>query len=107
MKTLFHSLLAFGLLVTGALAQLGDGADSFSSATVVPPTGGATNVDLRGYTLQVGEPVADEYVRPNTAWWKWVAPEDGFCVVDTLSRNYGYSYPATNDTVIAVYTGGV
>ncbi len=38
-----------------------------------------------------------------TAWWRWTAPADGYCTVDTLRTAERENN--VNDTVIAVYTG--
>lgn len=96
------------LVFTCAISHLqasGPGVDLFTNARVMSSsrdTSDATN--LTNYTTEAGEAV---YGSPGamgkTAWWKWTAPADGFCTVDTRATLY-----ATNplrDTMVAVYTG--
>jgi hypothetical protein len=38
-----------------------------------------------------------------SVWWKWTAPESGFCYLDTITPSYFNG--AVEDSVICVYTG--
>ena len=47
---------------------------------------------------ETGEPQHGNVGGGQTVWWRWVAPEDGVVVIDTVGSDF--------DTVLAVYQGG-
>jgi len=100
------TLLAAALIGLGMHNRAHAATDNFENATVI--TGSSlnfTSVSILNYTSQAGEPPRTrwgEYGAKKTAWWKWTAPEDGFCTVDTLSPPNDMP---VRDTLVAVYTG--
>lgn len=100
-----RSLLLAAALAGSATSNALAGADNFDAATLI--TGSAYDsgsVSILTYTAQAGEPGL-KYGNTGagrTAWWKWVATEDGFCTVDTL---WLPSTAAIYDTLAGVYTG--
>lgn len=79
------------------------GADNFASATPIPSTQyNSSEISLLGYTKESGETLIDSGSAGKTAWWKWTAPEDGLCTVDT---HYRAETAPMNDVVMGVYTG--
>lgn len=101
-KTLF-SLLALTLAATPQARAI---SDSFANATEI--IGSNTNIgtaDLMSYTTEAGEPGhrKDGAVgAQKSAWWRWTAPSNGFCTVDTIIED---DDQFIRDTVVAVYTG--
>lgn len=100
-------VLLLGLLFAGAAqAQFLPGEDSFANATVLPAEGsrsGATN--LNACTLEPGEVLGVSNMLPNTAWWRWTAAEDGYCVVDTVVNSVVLADNAKPFSELAVFTG--
>jgi hypothetical protein len=90
-----------------AQALLPSGSDNFADASVITSqndVSGFTN--LLGATEEVDEPKHRPDSAPGdgqTVWWKWTAPENGFCTVDTLTPA-SFNNPLL-DTVLSVYTG--
>lgn len=80
------------------------GSDTFATATVIPSTWHQSpEVSLFAFTKEVGEPEIDSSSNAGkTAWWKWTAPENGLCTVDT--RLVAELVPVV-DSVIGVFTG--
>lgn len=97
-------LLAAALLGTQADSARAN-ADNFAAATEITGTSyNSGTFSILMYTAQAGEPGLQygDTGAGKTAWWKWVAPEDGFCTADTLNQ------PDTSpvyDTLLGVYTG--
>lgn len=100
-------LIAVDTFTTTASALLPSGADNFADAPLV-----ITQNDVSGFTNLLGatEEVGEPKHRPDsgqgdgqTVWWKWTAPENGFCTVDTLTPAL-FNNPLL-DTVLSVYTG--
>jgi hypothetical protein len=99
-------LLLLSLQREAMAAPFAEGSDSFNSAAIVPPEGGSSPfTDLFDYTTQFGEPLLFAGGQPKTAWWRWVAPDNGLCMVDTLSTNYGVGDSAQEWSLITVFTG--
>lgn len=113
MKTTPHILTTMKKTPLLAAALLGlvmndrafAGADNFANATDMTTNNWPSVVSLTTFTSQAGEPGH----RPNgtngaqkSAWWKWTAPVDGFCTVDTIGQ---FDDQHIYDTVLAVYTG--
>ena len=105
-------LSLLGLMVvcsysTIAQATLPSGSDNFADAPLITSqndVSGFTN--LLGATEEVDEPKHRPDSAPGdgqTVWWKWTAPENGFCTVDTLTP-FPFNVPLL-DTVLGVYTG--
>lgn len=80
------------------------GSDTFATATVIPSTWyQSPEVSLFAFTKEVGETEFDGGGQAGkTAWWKWTAPENGLCTVDT---RYLAEVVPVQDSVIAVFTG--
>ena len=54
--------------------------------------------DNTGATTEAGEPLTNRWEQATTTvWWKWVAPEDGTAIFDTVGSSF--------DTVMGVYVG--
>lgn len=104
--TLHTSLLAAALLGLTASDHAFAGADSFANATEITGTyANGTELSLLTFTAEAGEPghrPAGAVAAQKSAWWKWTAPSNGFCTVDTLSS---YDNEYIFDTVLSVYTG--
>ncbi|SKA95135.1 hypothetical protein SAMN02745166_02285 [Prosthecobacter debontii] len=84
------------------------GSNTFATATVIPEdTVYSLVTNINAFTEEPDEPVH----RPGTslvhaaktAWWRWTAPETGYCTVDTL-RSIGETNPLKK-SMLAVYTG--
>lgn len=114
MKTTSHSLttmkhtaslLAAALLGLAMNERAFAGADMFSNATEITASNTYSSVSLLSFTSQPTEPghkINGTKGAEKTAWWKWTAPSDGFCTVDTIGQfNDQFVY----DTILAVYTG--
>lgn len=80
------------------------GADHFANATPITDTRYTSNdVSLLSYTKQVGEPAANDSENAGkTAWWKWTAPTDGICTVNTHELA---DLTPLHDTALGVFTG--
>lgn len=78
--------------------------DTFANATVIPSTGYQSNeVSLFAFTKEAGETEFDGGgYAGKTAWWKWTAPENGLCTVDT---RYLAELVPVQDSAIGVFTG--
>lgn len=101
-KTLL-SLLALALVgVTQASAV----SDSFANATeIIGSNSDIGTANLLNYTSEVGEPghkTSGTVGAGKSAWWRWTAPANGFCTVDTLVQS---DDQFIRDTLVAVYTG--
>lgn len=102
MKTLI-TLLALTLAATPQARAL---SDSFANATEI--IGSNTNLgsaNILNYTAEANEPAHRQSASPSarkSAWWRWTAPANGFCTVDTLVDT---DDQFIRDTVVAVYTG--
>lgn len=97
--------LAISTLLPGAAHALNAGSDSFANATVITTTNEVSSeTSILTFTKEAGEPghLSGNNSAGMSAWWRWTAPEDGFCTVDTL-RHYLPDF--VGDTVVAVYTG--
>ena len=101
--------LKLGLVIlAGLLADVGRAVpapanDNFASASPIIITTnlwGTTNGTTLGASPQTGEPSHAGNPASYSVWYKWTAPQDGVVQFDTLGT------PSTNDTVLAVYTGG-
>jgi len=99
------TLLAAVLLGLGLHHTAMAGSNNFATATDLTTHNWPPAVSLATFTSESGEPGH----RPNgsngaqkSAWWKWTAPHNGFCTVDTMGHSDDqFIY----DTLIAVYTG--
>ncbi len=94
------SLAALAIINSGnALAE----ADMFANATVITGTHYISpEVSLLGFTTEAGEPDIASGFGGATAWWRWTAPENGFCTVGSLH------VPLNNpleDPRVGVFTG--
>ncbi len=101
-KTTFLSLLAIALAATPEARAI---SDSFANATVIEQSNeDSGDVNIMAYTVENGEPghKAGNAGAQKSAWWRWTAPSNGFCTVDSiLSDDPNFVY----DTVLSVYTG--
>ena len=101
----FQSLrLGLAALALPLAGNASANSDTFATATTITSTNYESDeVSLFALTKEVGEPeIGSGGYANKTAWWKWTAPEDGLCTVDTLAR------PETVpvfDSVIGVFTG--
>ncbi|MES2738891.1 MAG: hypothetical protein V4672_21420 [Verrucomicrobiota bacterium] len=111
MKTSFISFLFLLWAVAGfpriAIAFPG-GSDHFILATNIPPEGGSFSeiTDILNYTRVSTEPQHSpdgSTTSGRSAWWRWTAPQTGYCNVDSLSLNGLFG--SVTDTTLAVYTG--
>lgn len=86
---------------------VGMGADAFASAAEIEASFGVSlTTDISAYSAEAGEPShvgSAGAGAQRTAWWRWTAPSDGWCTVDTL-RSANKATPM-RDTVVAVYSG--
>lgn len=107
MKTFFLSLLLASSVGAGiAVGQIPAGTDAFEAATVFPPEGGSSEeTDLNACTLQPDEPMVSLALNTKTAWWRWTAPERGYCVVDTLALGRLVSQDGAATSLISIYSG--
>jgi len=108
MKTQTQNKLLLSLLALALVAapQARAVSDSFANATVITESHGDAGIaNLLNYTSENGEPGHKEggsAGAQKSAWWKWTAPVNGFCTVDTLVTN---DDQFIRDSVLAVYTG--
>lgn len=94
--------------VSSLSAAFPAGSNSFAGAPVIPGDETKSSVtNLTAFTAEVDEPIHRPGLAAttagNTAWWRWTAPADGYCTVDTL-LTLGTTDPLQR-TTIAVYTG--
>ncbi|MGN6553360.1 MAG: Calx-beta domain-containing protein, partial [Verrucomicrobiota bacterium] len=73
--------------------------DDFAAAAEISDTWGSVQGDTTDATAETGEPSHAGLFPEATVWYRWTAPKDGEMQFDTLTTG------ATNDTVLAVYTG--
>lgn len=83
------------------------GADAFESAPEIVSASGVSDItDLLAFSKETGETghsIFSNNTAGKSAWWRWTAPETGFCTVDTgLTPNVT---APVKDTVLAVYQG--
>jgi hypothetical protein len=71
--------------------------DAFAGAVPLAGNSISTSGSTHDATAQAGEPPHAGQAATRSIWWKWTAPADGFCSVDTIGSAF--------DTVLAVYTG--
>lgn len=100
-----RSILLAAAMLGASTSQVLAMADNFAAATEIAGSYATSDdVSLLNYTAEAGEPGLN-YGDPGagkTAWWKWVATEDGFCTVDTLTVALEFSI---RDSLVGVYTG--
>ncbi len=101
------SLCLLASVVQPALAFFPAGENNFADA---PPFSTQSDVSFSTFINVYGTEPNEPSHLPNlangsgkTAWWKWIAPENGFCTVDTIHSVYIGS--PVLDTVLSVYTG--
>lgn len=109
----FRPVLLSGLWILGMVgavlgqADFPSGTDNFADATAIDVIHGRSDFTiLENFTQETGEPGH----RPNgelgarrSGWWKWTAPETGFCTVDTrLSVEFT---TGMTQTCLSVYRG--
>lgn len=100
-------LLAFGLAQPSAHAFFPAGADNFADAPVITTQNDTSNpTSMATAGKEAGEP--GHHPGPydgaaKSVWWRWTAPENGFCFIDSVTPYYQTN--AVQDTVLAVYTG--
>jgi hypothetical protein len=101
----FRGAALLVLLGVAVLTPFRTGAESFGADmfAMAPAIGGDYSVELLteidNYTKEAGEPNHSVKGMQRSAWWKWTAPSDGYCTLQTLRTE------SFVDTVIAVYTG--
>ncbi len=110
MKPTHIPLLGLCLLSTflsKAQAFFPSGADNYADAPLITTQSDVSNAtNLFVATKEPGEPGHHPGLydgAAKTVWWKWTAPETGFCTVETITPSYINS--AVQDTVLSVYTG--
>lgn len=100
-------LLAYSFALPGAQAFFPAGADNFADAPLINTQNDTSFSSFMGLAgKETGEPGHHPGAYDGAArslWWRWTAPENGFCMLDTLTPGY-FSSPV-EDTVLAVYTG--
>lgn len=96
--------LTLGLAALALTGNALGGSDTFATATTIPSTRyQSPEVSLFTFTQEVGETeISGAPYAGKTAWWKWTAPENGLCTVDT--RRLAESVPV-QDSVVGVFTG--
>lgn len=108
---LFRLFVIIGVSALSVVASYGQssipsGADNFAGAASI--TGRyltSSDTDLFPFSSEVSEPLhrpSGELSARKSAWWKWTAPESGWCTVDTFDEIV--SQPVLS-TVLAVYIG--
>ncbi len=102
--------LAAGLAFTSVSALHASqpaGSNTFATAPAITVCNDPSfGVNLMTCNTETGEPghnISGSQAGQKSAWWKWTAPESGFCTVDT-QRTVMLDTPM-RDTVVAVYTG--
>lgn len=71
--------------------------DAFANAETLAGTSTSATGSNYDATAQAGEPAHAGQTAAKSIWWKWTAPANGSCTVDTIGSPF--------DTVLAVYTG--
>ncbi|MCX6973028.1 MAG: putative Ig domain-containing protein [Verrucomicrobia bacterium] len=71
--------------------------DAFANAETLAGASASATGSNYDATAQVGEAAHAGQVATKSIWWKWTAPGNGSCTVDTIGSTF--------DTVLAVYTG--
>ena len=71
--------------------------DAFANAETLAGTSTSATGSNYDATAQAGEPPHAGQTAAKSIWWKWTAPANGVCTVDTIGSAF--------DTVLAVYTG--
>jgi len=71
--------------------------DAFANAQALAGTSTFASGSNYDATAQAGEPAHAGQAAEGSIWWKWTAPANGSCTVDTIGSAF--------DTVLAVYTG--
>jgi PKD repeat protein len=71
--------------------------DAFANAETLAGTSTSATGSNYDATAQAGEPAHAGQTAAKSIWWKWTAPANGVCTVDTIGSPF--------DTVLAVYTG--
>ena len=96
--------LTLGLAAFAFAGNALGGSDTFATATTIPSTRyQSPEVSLFTFTKEVGETeISGAPYAGKTAWWRWTAPENGLCTVDT--RRLAESVPV-QDSVVGVFTG--
>lgn len=98
--------LALATLTPPSHASFPSGEDNFADATVVTTQNDVSAwTSLQSKTAEVGEPKHRPDFQDgsnNTVWWKWTAPESGFCHIDTATDS---NINEVTDTVLSIYTG--
>lgn len=106
MKTLLPSSFAAALMLGLTATSLHANADNFADATDIPYSNWSSGpVSLLTMTSEAGEPTHRPTNDPGagkTVWWKWTAPANGLCIVDTVQT---YGGQVLRDPVLSVYTG--
>jgi len=102
-------VVVLSLAVVPVVRAFPAGADDFANSPLVVDLGKATEngvsvaTDLLGFDSETNEPSLGFFAARRTAWWRWTAPETGFCTVDTrLSLTQG---SGMRDTSVGVFTG--
>ena len=100
-------LCLFSTFLSKAQAFFPAGADNFADAPLITTQNDYSASTSLGFaTKETGEPGhhPGEYDgAAKSVWWKWTAPESGFCFVDTITPAY-FGQPVM-DTVMCVYRG--
>ena len=71
--------------------------DAFANAESMTGTSASVTGSNYDATAQLGEPAHAGQAAAKSIWWKWTAPANGLCTIDTIGSVF--------DTVLAVYTG--
>jgi hypothetical protein len=103
MRNFLKNFSAAVIAITGLSAGAGavsPGSDSFAGAPLITGIYSVESLTTtQNFTTEAGEPGHVPGVGGHSAWWKWTAPSNGFCTVETL-RTAEFV-----NTGIAVYTG--
>ncbi len=86
--------IALSIVQAAGAAPVNDAFESASQLAGTTETAAGSSYDA---TAQPGEPVHAGQTATRSIWWKWTAPAEGTCTVDTIGSAF--------DTVLAVYTG--
>jgi C1A family cysteine protease len=71
--------------------------DAFANAETLAGISASATGSNYDATAQAGEPAHAGQAATKSIWWKWTAPANGSCTVDTIASAF--------DTVLAVYAG--
>lgn len=100
-------LCLFSTFSSKAHAFFPEGADNFADAPLLMTQNDVSAFTSLGFaTKESGEPGHHPGAYDGAArsvWWKWTAPESGYCFADTITPA-SFNQPV-EDTVICVYTG--